>query len=106
VISLLSFTIYFLRILVIANLQVAREILTPGFQMSPRLLRYDVSDLTDVQTTFLANTITLTPGTLSVDVSEEADFLYVHCMYARDRDSILAELDELKDRILKEVFGQ
>lgn len=106
VISLFSFLLYFLRILVIANLQVAREIATPGYQMSPRLLRYDVKDLTPIQITFLANAITLTPGTLSVDVADQEDYLYVHCMYARDRDSIIEELDELRDRILKEVFGQ
>ncbi|MAE67640.1 MAG: Na+/H+ antiporter subunit E [Phycisphaeraceae bacterium] len=102
---LFSFAFYFMRILVIANLQVAREIVTPGFGMSPGILRYDVSGMTELQITSLANAITLTPGTLSVDVSDEGDALFVHCMYASDRDATIRELDELRDRLMKEVFG-
>ena len=102
---LLSFSAYFLKILVTANLQVAREICTPGFQMTPGIIRYDVGSMTAVQVTSLANAITLTPGTLSVDVSEDHSALYVHCMYAKDRAAAVRGLDELRDRMLKEIFG-
>lgn len=101
---LIAFGWYFIRILVIANLQVAYEVLTPTHHMSPRILRYDVSSLSDVQKTTLANAITLTPGTLTSDISEDGRFLYIHAMYAGDRDQAIAEIDTLRDRILKEVF--
>ena len=101
----ISFSMYFLKILVKANLQVAGEICTPGFQMAPAIIRYDVADLTGVQITSLANAITLTPGTLSVDVSPDSNHLYVHCMYASDRDEAIAGLDELRNRMMKEIFG-
>ncbi len=103
--NLLSFGIYFVRILIKANLQVAWEIVTPGQHMQPRIIRYSVAGMTPLQVTTLANTITLTPGTLSVDVSNDAENLYVHCMYAASRPDAVHELDELRDRILKEVFG-
>jgi len=102
--NLLSFSAYFLRILIKANLQVAKEIITPGYQMSPRFIRYPVDGLSDFQLTSLANAITLTPGTLSADVSEDGRFLYVHCMYAQDREDAVKELDELRDRMVKELF--
>lgn len=98
------FSVYFLRILVKANLQVAWEIVTPGFHMTPAILRYDVSGMTDLQITTLANAITLTPGTLSVDVADGRDSLYVHCMYAKDRDVVIEKLDELRYRLMKEIF--
>jgi len=103
--KLLSFAIYFVRTLIKANIQVAHEIVTPGYGMTPRVIRYDVQGLTPGQITSLANTITLTPGTLSVDVGDDHRFLYVHCMYAADRDTAVRELDELRDRLMKEVFG-
>lgn len=103
--KLISFGTYFVRILIKANLQVAREIITPGYGMTPRFIRYDVQGLTPLQVTSLANSITLTPGTLSVDISDDERCLYVHCMYAEDRDAAVRELDELRDRIMKELFG-
>jgi len=64
---LVRFGAYFLAVLVRANLQIAWEIMTPGFRQTPRILRYPVAHLTAVQKTVFANCITLTPGTLVVD---------------------------------------
>ena len=102
---LFRFMIYFLRILTIANLQVAWEIITPGYHMSPRIIRYPVHDLTPVQITTLANAISLTPGTLTVDVDDDGTYLYVHAMYGADREKTVASLDELRDRLVEEVFS-
>lgn len=102
---LLSFTAYFLQILIKANLQVAREIITPGFQMTPRIIRYPVDGMNDFQITSFANAITLTPGTLSLDVSDDKRYLYVHCMYAKDRRDAVKALDELRHRMNKELFS-
>ena len=103
--KLLFYLAYFIKILVIANLQVAWEIITPKFGMSPRIIRYDVAGMTPVQITTLANSITLTPGTLSADISDDGHYLFVHCMYAGDREKAVQGLDELRDRILQEVFA-
>lgn len=102
--ALLRFAGYFLVILTKANLQVAWEIITPGFTFKPRIVRYPVDDLNDIEITTLANAITLTPGTLSADVDDEGKNLYIHCMYAGDRDAAIAELDALRHRLLREVF--
>ena len=104
-IRLMRFAAYFLYILVKANLQIAWEIITPGLSQQPRLIRYPVGRLDAVETTTLSNCITLTPGTLVVDISDDEQWLYIHCMYAKDRDSAVAELDELADRLHREVFA-
>lgn len=101
---LLCFGVYFIRILVQANLKIAWECITPGMSQTPRIIRHDVSDLTDGQLTVLANCITLTPGTLVVDVSDDHKWLYVHCMYAKERAAAVAELRALHERLRKEVF--
>lgn len=102
--KLLSFTVYFLRILVKANFQVAREVLSPGYQQTPRIIRYQVEGMTPLQITSLASAITLTPGTLSVDVTDDNKTLYVHCMYGKDREDAVRELDKLRHRLMTEVF--
>ncbi|QDU33799.1 Na(+)/H(+) antiporter subunit E1 [Poriferisphaera corsica] len=107
-IRFLLYSIYFLKILIKVNFQVAYEVITPGYKMSPRIIRYPVEGLTDIQITTLANSITLTPGTLSADVDDNdpnGKCLYIHCMYAQDRKEAISELDELKTRMLWEVFG-
>jgi len=103
--GLLKFLVYFMYILIKANLEVAREIVTPGFSMQPRFMEYGVAGLTDVEVTTLANAITLTPGTLSADLSDDGETLMIHAMYARDRDEALAAIDQLRHWLLREVFN-
>lgn len=102
--ALFRFCCYFLYILVKANLDVAWEIITPGYSMSPRMIRYDVKGLSPIQVTTLANAITLTPGTLSADINEAGDMLYIHAMYAEKKTDATKDLDELRDKLLKLVF--
>ena len=104
--GLVRFLGYFIYILIKANLQVAWEIVTPGYLMHPRIIRYPVQGLTHTQMTTLASAITLTPGTLSADVDEAGEMLYIHCMYARDRHAAVRDLDELRNRLMREVFGK
>ena len=102
--QLLKFTGYFIYILTKANWGVAKEVLSPDATRVPRIVRYGVDGLTEVQITTLANAITLTPGTLVIDVSPDRRFLYVHCMFAADREGAIRELDELRDKMMDEVF--
>ena len=100
----INFLVYFVKILVIANVQVARLVLDPKMPIHPRIIRYDVSDLTAAQITMLASSITLTPGTLAADLSPDDRFLYIHCINAADRDAAVRDLDELRSRLLRGFF--
>ena len=67
------------REIITANLDVARRILTPGpLRIAPRLLRIPYSQKTPVGQVLFANSITLTPGTISVEVTE--DSILVHSL--------------------------
>ncbi|AUX29051.1 MULTISPECIES: Na+/H+ antiporter subunit E [Sorangium] len=74
----------FLWELVLSSLTLARDILRPRPVFHPAFVRLDVRDLSPVQTILLACLITLTPGTLTVDVGLEEQALYIHSLYARD----------------------
>jgi multicomponent Na+:H+ antiporter subunit E len=103
--GLFAFACYFIRILIKANFQIAWEILTPAHNQSPRILRYPVDGLSDVEKTTLSNAISLTPGTLTVDISPDGKWIYLHCMYAKDPAATLAEIDDLSSRLRKAVFS-
>lgn len=87
--KLISFFFYFLYELLKANLQVAWEVGTPRFNMTPGIVAVPLDLKSDGQITLLANLITLTPGTLSLDVSEDKKYLYVHSMYIKNREDFI-----------------
>ncbi len=78
----------FLYELVAANLQLARDILRPVPPFKPGFISFDVRDLPPTETVLLANMISLTPGTLTVDSDDEGFTLYVHSLYAQDPEKV------------------
>jgi len=77
----ITFIFFFFYELIKANIQVAYDVITPKFYMTPGIVRVPLEAKTDLEITLLANLISLTPGSLSLDVSEDKKVLYVHSMY-------------------------
>ncbi len=89
---LISFILFFLYELIKANMQVAWEVGTPKFHMTPGIIGVPLDVTADWQITLLANLITLTPGTLSLDISEDRKVLYVHSIYIHDREVFIRDI--------------
>jgi multicomponent Na+:H+ antiporter subunit E len=86
VIQALELILFTVWELIIANLRVAYDVMTPGYQMRPGVIAVPLDARSDAEITLLANLITLTPGTLSLDVSTDRTTLYIHVMYIDDDD--------------------
>lgn len=71
----------FLRELVLSSLRVAWEALTPGYGMEAGIICVPLDVKSDLAVTLFANLVSLTPGTLSLEVAENRKCLYVHAMY-------------------------
>jgi len=98
------FTIYFFKELLVANLKMARYTLTPLSQLKPGILSIPIRpDMTDTEVTVLANMITLTPGTLSMDISADRTTLFVHFMHMDDPEAQRREIVEGFERRLLEL---
>lgn len=98
----IGFVFFFLYELVKANIQVAYDVITPTFYMTPGIVRVPLDAKTDFEITLLANLISLTPGTLSLDVSEDRKVLYVHSMYIEDKDKFIEGIKNgFERRLLK-----
>ncbi len=87
--SVVAFLFYFIYELIKANIQVAYDVMTPRFYMKPGIVSVPLDAKTDLEITLLANVISLTPGTLSLDVSDDRKVLYVHAMYIRDKEEFI-----------------
>ena len=100
----IRFTGFFVWQLVLANLRVTVEILTPTHTMRPAVVAVPLDLTRPAAVTLLANLITLTPGTLSLDVTPNGNTLYVHAMHVQDADSFRQEIKEGFERYIKEIF--
>lgn len=91
------FLAYFTWELVQANLRVAYDVLTVKDFMRPGILAIPLEARTNLEITLLANLISLTPGTLSLDVSSDRRVIYVHAMYLEEP----AEFKQFEARLLR-----
>lgn len=75
-----------------ANLRVAYDVVTPRHHMEPGIVAMPLDARTDLEILLVSNLITMTPGTLSLDVSDDRRILYVHGMFVGDPDRFVREL--------------
>jgi multicomponent Na+:H+ antiporter subunit E len=82
-------------------MQVLWDVVTPSQISRPGIIRMPLDARTDLEIMLVANLISLTPGTLSIDLSEDQRQLYVHVMFL---DDVAAARRELKNGLEKRVL--
>jgi multicomponent Na+:H+ antiporter subunit E len=82
--KVLSLIGYFIKELFSSNLKVLWDVITPRHISRPGIIGVPLDARTDLEIMLVANLISLTPGTLSIDVSEDKKVLYVHVMFLDD----------------------
>ncbi len=102
--KVVSLAVLFVYELVLSASRVARIVLTPKIDLQPAIIAYPLVVDRDFEITLLANLITLTPGTLSVDVSDDRKVLYVHCLDAPDVDAEIEAIRTGFERKILEAF--
>lgn len=85
--KLMNLIVFFFKELIVANFYVAYDVLTPTTMMRPCIIALPLSAETDYEITILANMISLTPGTLSLDLSEDRKILFVHAIQFNEVDT-------------------
>lgn len=87
-----------------ANIDVVYRVAHPDLPIKPGIVKVKTKLKSDTGLTFLANSITLTPGTLSVDVDKENGFLYVHWINVKDIERATQLIVHRFERILERIF--
>ncbi|MBO6899790.1 MAG: Na+/H+ antiporter subunit E [Rhizobiaceae bacterium] len=100
----ISLAALFVYELILSAWRVTTLVLSPRMKVNPGIFAYPMKVDRDGEITLLANLITLTPGTLSVDVSEDRRTLYVHAIDCSDVDQTRADIAEGFERKILEAF--
>jgi multicomponent Na+:H+ antiporter subunit E len=101
----IKFVLFVTWELVLANLKVSRLVLTTPLEaLRPGIVAVPIDLESDAEITVLANLITLTPGTLSLDVSDDRRVLYVHSIELENAEDFRRDTKNGFERIVREVF--
>nr|WP_321443291.1 Na+/H+ antiporter subunit E [uncultured Cohaesibacter sp.] len=90
----LKLLVLFLYELLISSLQVLWDIVTPTHRARPAIIDMPLDVKSDVGILLVTNLISLTPGTLSIDVSDDRQTLKIHAMFAEDPDAVCRTLKQ------------
>jgi len=103
-VALPGFVLYLLWEISKANLRVAHDALTPRHHMRPGIVAIPLDAREEIEIVLLANLITLTPGSLSVDISDDRKTLYIHAMYVDNRDAFQHKIKKNLEKRLLEIL--
>ncbi|PLR92646.1 Na+/H+ antiporter subunit E [Bacillus sp. T33-2] len=101
--AVLNLLYIFMRELVLSNIAVLKLILKPQLDIKPGIFALPTDLTEDWEITILANLITLTPGTLVVDVSADNKILYVHAMDIDDAEQSIKSIKDSFEVAIMEV---
>ncbi|MBD1427116.1 Na+/H+ antiporter subunit E [Sphingobacterium arenae] len=102
--KIISFAFYFLYEIIKANVQVAFDVITPKYFFKPGIVKYTMAAKTDFEIQLLSTMISLTPGTLIVDISDDKKTIYIHVMYLTDPETFVRQTQTGLERRLLAIL--
>lgn len=99
------YTMMVLYDILTANFEVALRVIGPTKKLRPAFVAVPLDIEGALPITILASTISLTPGTVSADVSEDHRWLYVHVLHLTDEAELIDQIKSRYEAPLKEIFG-
>lgn len=100
----LGLSAFFLRELVVANLRLARDVVSVSSSIKPGIIAVPLDAARDSEILLLAAFINLTPGSVALDVSPDRKLMYVHSMYVETADAARAEIKNGYERRILQLL--
>lgn len=101
-VRIVRFIGFYLVEMILANLKVAYDVLTPTHKMKPAILEIPLDVKSDMEILLFSNLMSMTPGTMSFRISRDKTKLYIHAMYVDDPEKMK---QEIKDKFEKRLLG-
>lgn len=95
---------FFLYELILSSIRVAWDVLTPTHLSRPAIIEMPLDVDSDMEVFLVANLISLTPGTLTLDVDRKRNCLIIHAMFGEDPEGLVKELKDGMEYRVKRVF--
>ena len=104
VVKVLQLIVFFVRELLISNFRVLWDVITPSNVSKPGVIAVPMDAESDFEIMMVANLVSLTPGTLSLDVSDDRKSLYVHVMFLDDVETARRNIKQgIEKRVLEAI---
>jgi multicomponent Na+:H+ antiporter subunit E len=100
----IGFLVFFVYELIVANIAVAYDVITPNYFFKPGIIQYPMDANSDLEINLLSTVISLTPGTLIIDISEDKKSLFIHVMYLKNKELFIAQIKNGFERRLLEIL--
>tara|TARA_R110002110_G_scaffold194888_9_gene404042 strand:- start:65 stop:526 length:462 start_codon:yes stop_codon:yes gene_type:complete len=94
-----------LKDIVVSNFVVAKQVLQANHLLKPGFIALPLDMKEPFPLAVLASTISLTPGTVSIDFSDDMKVLYVHVLNLHDENKLITDIKTRYEQPLKEIFG-
>ena len=98
------FTFYITWAVIRSSVAVASAVLFARPKIEPAFLHLSLEDLSDAEITLLANLITLTPGTVAVDLTEDRSEMILHVMFAHDPEAVRKDIKQNFERPIRNLL--
>ncbi|HLR43469.1 MAG TPA: Na+/H+ antiporter subunit E [Pseudogracilibacillus sp.] len=95
--------IIFIRELILSNIEIVKLVYKTKPDFEPGIFTYPVEVKKDWEITLLANLITLTPGTLSVAISDDQTKIFIHAMDIQDKEKAINDIKNTFEKAIMEV---
>ena len=92
--------------LVVSSIDVLWDVVTPRHRSRPAIIDMPLDVRSDAGILLVTNLISLTPGTLSIDVSADRSTLRVHAMFGEDPDAVRRQLKGGMERWVRDAMGE
>lgn len=101
---LIVFVFFYMIELVLSSIYVAYDIITPTDHMKPGIVEVPIDLKSDTAIIALANLISMTPGSLTMDMSPDKKKIYVHAMYLHDKQEFIDNIKNNLEHRIRQIF--
>ncbi|KZN13756.1 Na+/H+ antiporter subunit E [Marinomonas sp. TW1] len=101
----ICYVLMVMKDIVVANVEVALWIIGPVKKLKPGFVAIPINIQSDLGITILASTVSLTPGTVSAEVSEDKQWLYIHALHLDNGSELIETVKQRYEKPIKEIFG-
>jgi|SRR5690625_4347453 len=101
--AFIKLTLIFFRELILANIDMVKVILKPKLDNKPGIVAIPTKLKTDLEVTLLASLITLTPGTLSMDFSDDSSLIFIHAIDIDSKEDTIRDILDSFEKAILEV---
>lgn len=103
VLAIIKLLLLFLKEIVLSNIMVAKHVISPKLNIRPGIFAFPTELKSDWEITTLACLITLTPGTLTLEVSPKGNILYIHAIDIPDAEEVILQIKNSFEKAIMEV---